>query len=263
MGTVFKRLAVCAVLVGLFVMPALAKKDVASAISAVGGAAGVPGELPNVVWDQITDQGCDLTNGCLWSNNCTTPYEGYTGIAADDFVVPSSGWILDGISVEGAWTSGTVLIEGNWYIYEDTGGSGPGAEVCALEAQATQPGASDQLIVFDASACPELAEGVYWMGYYPTVDCGVGTWCWVGGTSLNGDVAHIYDEGFCGAAWVPQGPSCDEDLVGGYIQDLCFAISATEAPPDPTPATSTVGIAILLVLMAAAGFYFLRRRQTA
>ena len=262
MGTVFKKMALCAVLVGLCVMPASAAREISAPISAVGGTTGVPGELPNVVWDQITDQACDLTHGCLWSNNCVHAYSAYTGIAADDFVVPSSGWVLDGISVEGAWTSGTILEFTNWFIYEDTG-AGPGAEICSLLDQPTQPGASDQLIVFDASACPALQEGTYWMGYYPSLDCGVGTWCWVGGISANGSGAYIYDEGFCGPAWVPQGPSCDEDLVGGFVQDLCFAISATEKPDDDVPATSTVGIGILLALMLAAGFYFLRRRQTA
>ena len=263
MGTVFKRLALCAVLVSLCVMPAAAR-EAAGPISAIGGTAGIPGELPGtIIVDQITDAGCDLTHGCLWSNNCTGAYSAYTGISADDFVVLGD-YDLNGISVEGAWTSGTVLDTNEWFIYEDTGGSGPGAVVCAIEGTPVQAGASDQYVVFDTSECPTPTSGIYWLGYYPSLDCGIGTWCWVGGTTTNGSGAYIYDEGFCGPAWVPNGPDCDEDLVGGWISDLCFSISAEEAAGEGgVPATSTVGLGILLALMLAAGFYFMRRRQTA
>ena len=259
MGIAYKRLVLGTFLVLL---------AVTTSFALVPGGASVSGsgfqdleDLPNIQWDQATDV-CPFGDaGCLFSDDCFDAPE-FTGIVADDFSVPAPGWLLDGIFIAGARSSGVhgLMTSANYFIYADGGGI-PGDVVCALTAVPTDT--SDQTHLFDTSACPLLTPGGYWIGFNMTVPCDAGFWCWQGSATTNGFGAQVLDVNYCGPDWVPQGPGCDEDLVGGFIQDLCFAISAQDAPTIPTPATGKVGVAILLLLMMAATFYFLRRRQTA
>jgi hypothetical protein len=268
MKSSYKKLALFAAVVAMTtVMVTTDAKTTGSGSVSGAGFEGIPTELENVIYDQITGLGCEtLANGCLFSDDCTGASAPSTGIVADDFVVPDGEtWTLDGLAVEGAWTAGAVgaLTAANWFIYDDAGGV-PGSIVCDLSGSTVNPATSDQFVQIGFTDCPALDPGTYWLAFNPSVDCALGIWCWVGNTSTNGSIAHVLDVGFCGPDWVPQGPDCNENVTGVFLQDLCFAISATiPEPPTVVPAVSTVGIVVLLLLMMAASFYFLMRRRTA
>jgi len=112
--------------------------------------------------------------------------------AADDFVVPDDGWLIDAVELRGVYTDGSGPIEGvNLWFYRDNDGWPSNTAVCSYsEVVPTSDGAGDEtfgMLVVDLPTACVLSPVRYWLAAQARMDFSAGgQFYWSQRTTLTG-----------------------------------------------------------------------------
>jgi hypothetical protein len=249
----------------LILTPGIANAQLADS----GGAStfeGVP-TLGNPIFEQFAD--------CTGGGPASQQFPDFADAvlqSADDFNVSGSQTLnqvvaLGSPSNAAAFALDSVTIE----IYDIDGpGNFPGTLLCSETGLANAGGANDPAIDVALDGSCTLGSGSYWMSVLPVMPFGSGVpgqWFWSSNASGFGSEFVFHDP----TALLGPGPCQDWGLgittcgIGATFPDLCFGVGAAggDGGGTGTPAVGTTGVIVMLLVVMAISFFYLRRRQTA
>ena len=186
--------------------------------------------------------------------------------SADDFNVSGSQTLsqviaLGGFNLVGPITD--VTIE----VYDIDGpGNLPGTLLCSEVGLANTGVDATIDVVLDGSCV--LTSGAYWMSVMPVMNFGeVGQWFWnSNGNGFGSEFAFQDPDQLVGSPCVTWGFGQTDCGIGTTFPNLCFGIGGAGGTGDggtSTPAVGTTGVILMLLVVMAISFFYLRRRQTA
>lgn len=187
--------------------------------------------------------------------------------SADDFNVSGENTLAQVIAIgsfSAAGPMGPITIE----VYDIDGpGNLPGTLLCS-EVGIISSGVDAEIDVVLDGSCT-LTSGAYWMSVLPVMDFGTaGQWFWSSnGNGYGSEFAFQDPDALVGNPCTTWGLGITDCGVGSTFPDLCFGIGAAAGPGDGgsggVPAVGTTGVIIMLLVVMAISFFYLRRRQTA
>ena len=193
--------------------------------------------------------------------------------SADDFNVSGSHTLAQVIGLgspsnAGGFNLDSVTIE----VYDIDGPGGfPGTLLCSETGLANAGGPTDPAIDVALDESCVLGSGAYWMSVVPVMVFGGGTpGQWFQSTNATGfgsefvfqDPDQLLGPGPCNS-WGLGVTTCG---INTDFPDLCFGVGeggGTQDGTTGTPAVGTTGAIVMLLVMMAISFFYLRRRQTA
>ena len=215
---------------------------------------------------QVTDPLFEQYDDCTGLGPASQQFPDYGDAvlqSADDFNVSGTHTLNQVIAI-GSGTdvaNGTVVIE----VYDIDGPSGlPGTLLCS-EVGLVSTGAGTEVNVTLDGSC-ELGSGAYWMSVMPNIEFATfGQWFWdSNGNGFGQEFAFRDPDGLLGNPCVDWGFAITDCGNGATFPNLCFGIGEL---PDTggggVPAVGTTGAIVMLLVVMAISFFYLRRRQTA
>lgn len=133
-----------------------------------------PSELDSILYDQMS--GAVGAAGAIMSQDFETARASYDSLAADDFVVPASGWRITSVEVDGQYNNQGPAASFHVSFYTNGGGQ-PGALVASRLTQPYTGTAGDAAISFTSPVV--LSGGTYWIAVQARQDeVPNGWWFW-------------------------------------------------------------------------------------
>lgn len=131
----------------------------------------VPSGGPSVLYDQMSTP---TTNGVVVDDSASSS-DSYDSEAADDFVVPASGWSIEQVKVIGSASGGVAAwtATSNVYIYPNAGGTPGAAATCSAPGAATAYNTGTNVVTITLATPCILSAGTYWVGVQAVNDYGV------------------------------------------------------------------------------------------
>lgn len=237
----------------------------------VGSVAQPSFNVPNgstVLYDQTANPS---TNGTT-AQNFESSYDSYDNEAADDFVVPASGWTLTSVNMTTTTSGGfTGATTASVNIYPDAAGVPGAAAACSYGAAATTIGAASTEITLPTSCA--LAAGTYWVGISVALDVGTeGQIFWTTDTvgALSNSVWRNPGDGFT-TGCTDWGTLVACNVGGGVDPGLSFQLLGTVdggggggpvpyVPAQQLPTLSQWSTLFALAGLALLGMFGVRRR---
>ena len=264
MGSVRIRFALAVAIAALILAPASAEMSPTGPPSAFSGTPG----LNDPLFEQFAE--------CTGSGAASQQFPDFADAvlqSADDFEVGEV--ILEQVIALGSFGNPaaadiqTVTVE----IYAKDGpNSLPGTLICSETGLIPAAGAADPSLDLALDGSCALAAGEYWLSVLPVMDFGGGApgqWFWSSNASGFGDEFGFQDPdallgpGPCNT-WGFGQSTCG---IGTTFPDLCMGIGGqgetVDGDPPQTPAVGTTGAIVMLLVVMAISFFYLRRRQTA
>ena len=148
---------------------------------------------PNVV---LYDQYDNPTGGAYTSQDFEVSFDAYDNQGADDFVVPAGEtWNIEGVDVQGSYSTGGPAAAFHVFIYSDAAGL-PGTNVYTALDQSYSDGGSGTDFVITLTSPAVLTEGTYWVSVQSRQDFGTaGQWFWGDRSVQNGNPAAWQNPG--------------------------------------------------------------------
>jgi len=148
---------------------------------------------PNVV---LYDQYDNPTGGAYTSQDFEASFDAYDNQGADDFVVPTGEtWNIEGVDVQGSYSTGGPAAAFHVFIYSDAAGL-PGTNVYTGLDQPYTDGGSGTDFVITLGSPAVLTEGTYWVSVQARQDFGLaGQWFWGDRSVQNGNPAAWQNPG--------------------------------------------------------------------
>ena len=138
-----------------------------------------------ILYDQMS--GAVGAAGAVMSQDFETARDIYDTLAADDFVVPASGWSITSVEVDGQYSEQGPAASFHVYFYADNSGQ-PGALLAARLAQPYTGSAGDAAISLTTPVV--LPAGTYWISVQARQDeIPNGWWFWGNRTLLTNNSA--------------------------------------------------------------------------
>jgi len=246
----------------------LAPGSASAELRATGAATNYTGTptIPNPVFEQYAD--------CTGSGAASQEFPDFSGSvlqSADDFEISELTCIYDLVALgsfgnPSAADIQTVTVE----IYDSDGPSGlPGTLLCFETGLIPYGGPGDPALQLSLDATCCLDPGTYWLSVMPVMDFGGGApgqWFWSSNATGFGsefvfrDPDELLGPGPCDD-WAFGQTTCGID---SSFPDLCLGIGEYgDDLPGDVPAVSTTGAVVILLVVMAFSFFFLRRCQTA
>ena len=260
------RATVALAIAALILTPGIANAQ----LSATGGTASFEGTpaLANPIFEQFAD--------CTGSGAASQQFPDFGDLvlqSADDFNVSGSQTLsqviaLGTLSDPAGAAYDSITVE----VYDIDGpGNLPGTLLCSETGLVNAGGANDAAIDVELTGACTLGSGTYWMSVLPVMNFGGGSpgqWFWSSNATGFGsefafqDPGELLGPGPCNA-WGLGQSTCG---ITTTFPDLCFGVGAAGGNGDGgtgTPAVGTTGIIVMLLVVMAISFFYLRRRQTA
>ena len=186
--------------------------------------------------------------------------------SADDFNVSGSQTLSQVIAL-GSFSAAGPVTDVTIEVYDIDGPANlPGTLLCS-EVGLVNTGAGSEIdVVLDGSCV--LGSGAYWMSVMPVMSfTDFGQWFW--STNSNGygsEFAFQDPDQLVGSPCVTWGFGQTDCGIGTTFPNLCFGIGGAEGTGDGgvgTPAVGTTGVILMLLVVMAISFFYLRRRQNA
>ena len=107
-------------------------------------------------------------------------FDTYDNQAADDFVVPGGQtWTVEGVDVDGQYSTSGPATSFNVYFYTNGGGNLPGTLVATRAGSSYTPGPAAGDAVITLASGVTLAEGTYWVSVQADQNfTNTGQWFW-------------------------------------------------------------------------------------
>jgi hypothetical protein len=185
--------------------------------------------------------------------------------AADDFNVSGSQTLSQVIAL-GSFSAAGPITDVTIEVYDIDGpGNLPGTLLCS-EVGLVSTGDGSEIDVALNGAC-ELTSGAYWLSVMPVMSfTDFGQWFWSSnGNGYGLEFAFQDPDALVGNPCTTWGFGITDCGVGSTFPNLCFGIGGleTEDGSPGTPAVGTTGVILMLLIVMAISFFYLRRRQTA
>jgi hypothetical protein len=187
--------------------------------------------------------------------------------SADDFSV-SGTTVLNQVVALGSFSAAGPLDNITFEVYDRDGPDNlPGTLLCS-EVGLVSTGAGPEMNIALDGSC-ELGSGNYWLSVYPVMGFGSnGQWFWSSNaTGFGSEWAFRDPDGLTGNPCTDWGLGQSVCGVGTTHPDLCFGIGEEPQGGDggggDVPAVGTIGAILMLLVVMAISFFYLRRRQTA
>jgi len=188
--------------------------------------------------ETLYDQTDNVSNSGIVAQDEESVFDQYDCEAADDFMVPAGGWLIERVELLGFYSSGGGPSEGvNLWFFQDQAGWPGSAAVCSYSGVVpTSDGAgslTSGVIVVDLPTGCALSPGAHWLVAQSRMDFAIGgTFYWVLRTTQSGNESvwrnpgDGYGSGF--TAWARM----TEVLPGSTNEDLIFLLAGgIEVPP--------------------------------
>jgi len=226
---------------------------------------GVP-TLANPIFEQFADCTGNGAASQLFPDFADAPLQ-----SADDFNVSGSQTLAQVIAIGtlgGVGLADSITVE----VYDIDGpGNLPGTLLCSETGLVNAEGNPSATIDVALSGSCTLGSGTYWLSVMPVMafEGGAnGQWFWSSNATGFGsefafrDPTELLGPGPC-TAWGLGQTTCG---IATTFPDLCMGIGAEGGTGDGgtgTPAVGTTGAIVMLLVVMAISFFYLRRRQTA
>ena len=266
-ATIASRFALALAIGALILAPGLAS----AALQGTGAASNYSGApvIDNPIFEQYAD--------CTGSGAASQQFPDFADAvlqSADDFDV-SGDQTLNQVVGIGSFGNPPAadLLSVTIEVYDGDGPGGlPGTLLCSETGLVPAGGNAEPTIEVALDQSCTLGTGEYWMSVLPVMNFGGGApgqWFWSSNATGFGsefafrDPDELLGPGPCNT-WGAGQTTCG---IGTTFPDLCMGIGAVDTggdgDPTGTPAVGTTGVIVMLLVVMAISFFYLRRRQTA
>ena len=232
-------------LLGLVLLLGAALASAADVPTVSGASGGGQSVIPAPEFAVLWDQPLSATNTNAYVNQEFGDFPAYSSFVADDFVVPAEGWSVQAIFVPNdAWNGATTISAASmlhFEVYDNAAGIPAGypggtAPVWSLAVLPTDPqitlsvgsGGFTTDVLVTLTTPFDLAEGTYWLVFYPTADFAtIGQFGRQASDTTNGLATQWINPGGgfgYGTAWQSW------SILGATAQDAAFRIEGDIIP---------------------------------